>query len=124
MGVPEGGAEQGGEVEIEGGDEDAELARYLPSEPTPSAKDDEEHRCSRIPFRSWCAWCMVGRGLGIQHRAAPSPSFMPTVGLDYFFTASGGTKGKSEMPGTACVNGVDGQASCLIRSLLKNFLIL
>ena len=95
MGVTEGEAEHEGEIEIEGGDKDAEPARYLPSEPTPSAKEVEEHRCSHIPFRSWCKWCMMGRGLGIQHRGSSSSSFIPIVGLDYFFINPGGIQRKS-----------------------------
>ena len=31
------------------------------------------------------------------------------------------TEGKSEMPGTACVNSINSQAPCLVSRLLKNF---
>ena len=97
MGVTEGEAEKDEvEVEIEG-DEDTEPFRCLPCEPTPTAKQVEEHRCSHIPFRSWCKWCMMGRGLGIQHRGGSSESFIPIVALDYFFITPGGIKKKSEL---------------------------
>ena len=97
MGVTEGEAEKEEvEVEIEG-DEDTEPMRCLPCEPTPTAKQVEEHRCSHIPFRSWCKWCVMGRGLGIQHRGGSSTSFIPVVGLDYFFITPGGVKKKSEL---------------------------
>ena len=36
----------------------------------------------------------------------------------------GCTEGKSEVPRTACVNGIDGQASGLVCGLLENFLVL
>ena len=94
MGVPEGEAEKDEvEVEIEGA-EDTEPARHLPSEPAPTAKQVEEHRCSHIPFRSWCKWCMMGRGLGIQHRGGSSEPFIPIVALDYFFITPGWHQGE------------------------------
>lgn len=39
-------------------------------------------------------------------------------------TDLGGSEWKPEMTGTACVNGVDSQASGLIGGLLENFLVL
>ena len=31
----------------------------------------ENHRTGgHYPFRNWCKWCIMGRGLGPQHRAA------------------------------------------------------
>jgi hypothetical protein len=95
MDMTEGEAEKD-EVEIEG-EEDSEPTRYLPCEPIPPAKEVEEHRCSHIPFRSWCKWCMMGRGLGLQHRGGSAQSSVPVVGLDYFFITSGGVKKKSEL---------------------------
>ena len=39
-------------------------------------------------------------------------------------TDFGCAEGKPEVPRTACVNGIDGQASGLVSRLLKNFLVL
>ena len=33
----------------------------------PSPEDVECHHCCHIPFRSWCRWCIMGRGRGDPH---------------------------------------------------------
>ena len=58
----------------------------------PSAQEEEEHRCSHIPYRSWCKWCVMGRGLGTPHSGLHNHSQIPPVGLDYFFITDAGVK--------------------------------
>ena len=63
----------------------------------PSAQEEEEHRCSHIPYRSWCKWCVMGRGLGTPHSGSQSHSQVPRVGLDYFFITDVGVKKKQKL---------------------------
>ena len=57
----------------------------------PSAADISEHRVSHMPYRNWCPQCVAGRGLGEQRgRHIGRPHDVPRVGLDYWFTTSGG----------------------------------
>ena len=46
---------------------------------------------TQIPFRSWCWWCVLGRGRGLQHRARPG-SLIPIIGIDCYFPTSSGVK--------------------------------
>ncbi len=63
----------------------------------PTAKQVEEHRSrGHLPYRTWCKWCNLGRGRGLQHRRSPG-SRLPIVGLDYFFITNGGVKKKEEL---------------------------
>jgi hypothetical protein len=62
----------------------------------PTEKQIEEHRTTHLPFRSWCKWCVLGRGRGLQHRACAT-SLVPVVGLDYFFLTSAGVVLKEEL---------------------------
>ena len=62
----------------------------------PPADVVEKHRTDHIPYRSWCKWCVEGRGRGAQHSASPGSS-VPIVGADYFFMTSGGVKKREEL---------------------------
>jgi len=67
----------------------------------PTATQIENHRCDHQPYRSWCKWCVMGRGLGMQHRSKSSASTIPRVGMDYFYITSGSTKtvvSRQELP--------------------------
>ncbi len=84
-----------GVVEIEGED-DVEPLNKTTNPRLPSAADVEEHNRTHIPYRSWCKWCVEGRGRGAQHPASPGSS-VPIVGADYFFMSSGGVKKREEL---------------------------
>ena len=63
----------------------------------PTVKEVEDHRSrGHLPYRTWCKWCNLGRGRGLQHRKSPG-SRIPIVGLDYFFITEGGVKKKEEL---------------------------
>ena len=62
----------------------------------PTKKQIEQHRWCHLPYRSWCRWCVLGRGRGLQHRARIG-SVVPIVGIDYFFLTSSGVKLKEEL---------------------------
>ena len=62
----------------------------------PSAEEVEEHRCAHLPFRDWCKWCIMGRGRGLQHSRTLA-SWIPIVGLDYFYITKGGVMKREEL---------------------------
>ena len=84
-----------GEVEIEGED-DIEPLKKAKNPRLPSPEEVEVHNRTHIPYRSWCSWCVEGRGRGDQHRSAPSSS-IPIVGIDYFFITAGGVMNRREL---------------------------
>ena len=88
-------AEAEGEIHIEG-DDDIEPLKKVKNPKLPSAAEVEEHNRTHIPFRSWCQWCVEGRGRGDQHRSAPGSS-IPIVSVDYFFITDGGVKKRGEL---------------------------
>ena len=77
-----------GAVDIEG-DDDFEPLKKAANPRLPTPDEVEQHNRTHIPFRSWCKWCVAGRGRGAQHRKAPESS-VPIVGIDYFYITSGG----------------------------------
>ena len=85
-----GGDQNGEEIQIEA-EEDVQSMKMAPSPDTPTAKMMEEHRCVHIPYRDWCKWCLMGRGRGMQHRAAEA-GWTPVVGMDYFYITTRGVK--------------------------------
>ena len=89
------GEADGDEVDIKD-DEDVEPLKSAPSPQLPTAKEIEEHRIIHVPYRCWCKWCVMGRGLGQQHGQGLESS-IAIVGLDYFFITRGGTKKRSEL---------------------------
>ncbi len=80
----------------EGDDEEVEPMKIAKDPGQPTVRQIEEHRKFHIPFRSWCKWCILGRGRGIQHRRSDG-STIPVVGLDYFFNTKAGLKKREEL---------------------------
>ena len=62
----------------------------------PTLEELEEHRASHLPYRSWCRWCVLGRGRGRRHVPA-SASRIPVIGIDYFFITDGGVNSRQEL---------------------------
>ena len=85
-----------GEVEIEGSD-DVEPLKKAKNPKLPSTEEVEEHNRTHIPYRSWCQWCVAGRGRGDQHRSSPESS-IPIVGVDYFYITSNGVVTEKDLP--------------------------
>ena len=81
--------EAGDEVGIEMEDTEVEPVRKAVDPGKPTDKQIEEHRMTHLPFRTWCRWCVLGRGRGLQHQTCGT-SLDPVVGLDYFFLAGAG----------------------------------
>ena len=77
---------------------EAEPLRAAPSPILPPAAEVEEHRLTHTPFRSWCEFCKLGRGIGEQHRRdATKQRTIPIVGVDYWYIICGNTKKRSEL---------------------------
>ena len=62
----------------------------------PTQAEIDMHEIDHLPFRSWCRWCVLGRGRGLQHRARTEP-VIPVIGLDYFFLTGTGVVLQKEM---------------------------
>ena len=84
------------EVSVDGGSEEVEPVKHAVDPGAPTPAQIEAHRLSHLPFRSWCKWCVLGRGRGIQHRKAGA-SDIPILGLDYFFLTKGGVHTRREL---------------------------
>ena len=50
------------EVNVDGNGEEAERVKHAVDPGAPTAAQVEDHRKTHIPFRSWCRWCVLGRG--------------------------------------------------------------
>ena len=82
--------EGGEEISIEAGaDTEVEPVKTATGPGKPTDRQIEEHRATHLPYRSWCRWCVLGRGRGLQHRACTT-SLIPVIGMDYFFLTSAG----------------------------------
>ena len=54
----------------------------------PTQREREEHEATHMPFRDWCAHCMMGRGRTHHHIAkqkSEDESRRPIIAIDYFF---------------------------------------
>ena len=60
----------GVEVEGEQGDDDEEgqQPKVIKSPKAPTKTDREEHEATHLPFRSWCTYCLRGRGRNKPHQ--------------------------------------------------------
>ena len=86
-----------GEINVDESEgQDAEPVKHakIPSQPTP--EQFERHRTDHYPYRSWCRWCIMGRGIGWPHMASAG-STVPRVGIDYFFITAGGVRKRDEL---------------------------
>ncbi len=63
----------------------------------PCRAECEEHRCAHWPYRSWCKFCNMGRGLGEQRAGQGQEHAIPVIGIDYFFITEGGFKLRKEL---------------------------
>ena len=97
MAPTEDAAEDEGEITIRDEEaQDAEPFKVARGPKLPPEDDVECHRCSHIPFRSWCRWCVMGRGRGDPHLASAGSS-IPIVGLDYFYIDEESVKKREEL---------------------------
>jgi hypothetical protein len=94
-GVPEG-ADVGGDDNdakepLEGQDCDGAEARVLPDPGEPTASQIEDHRAhGHVPYRSWCAECVMGRSTGEQHRRRTGERKICVFSFDYLYLDKSG----------------------------------
>ena len=73
---------QGQESDQEG--EEAARARVIKAEDAPSKQEIEEHMATRMPFRSWCPFCVAGKAVSSGHHHKPEgPGSAPIISIDY-----------------------------------------
>ena len=78
-----------GEIEIDK-EEEVEPLKLSPDPGQPTEEELEAHRSGgHQPYRCWCKFCVMGRGLGEQHRSRPA-STIPRIGIDYVFLSEKG----------------------------------
>ena len=68
----------------------------------PTIEEIEEHRRTHLPYRAWCKFCVMGRGVGAPHAAVDHVSAIPIVSLDYFFITDGDMKRRAELEEYPC----------------------
>ena len=54
----------------------------------PTVKEHQEHMTTHQPYRSWCKFCVMGRGVNATHRRSDAQDDMdavPHVSMDYGF---------------------------------------
>ena len=78
------------------GDCEVENIKPMKDPGNPTLEQLEEHRAPHLPYRSWCRWCVLGRGRGRRHVSA-SASDIPIIGIDYFFITDGGVNTRKEI---------------------------
>ena len=56
------------------GDCEVENIKPMKDPGNPTLEQPEEHRAPHLPYRSWCRWCVLGRGRGRRHVSASASS--------------------------------------------------
>ena len=56
-----------------------------------------DHRRTHWPYRTWCKFCNMARGLGEQRAGGSTEHAIPIVGVDYFFITADGFKLRKEL---------------------------
>ena len=87
------------EVEISIEDEEAEEepAKFQRCPGDPTEKELEQHRTTHLPYRSWCRFCVMGRGCGRHHKHTGRKSSIPRIGLDYFYIIDGAIHSRNDV---------------------------
>ena len=61
----------------------------------PSDEERREHNLTHLPYRSWCKYCVGGRGKEAPHRRQEHQGDLPELHLDYAFMGDEGEAGKT-----------------------------
>ena len=71
-------------------DDECEPIRIAPDPGFLSVEDMGRHRAEgHVPFRSWCEWCVAGRGVGEHHKRGLQNE-IPVIAFDYLLVAKKG----------------------------------
>ena len=75
-------------------DSEAIVPKSVPEVRSPTQSEVEEHNLNHIPYRSWCAHCVSGRGV---ERSCTSegrqPGVLPCIHADYMFMGAKDVQG-------------------------------
>ena len=93
----EDGLEEGEIVVEDESEEEAPDLKHATDIASPSKEQIEKHRVCHYPYRSWCKWCIMGRGIGRPHTTSAQKSTMPIVGMDYFYITKEGVRRRVEL---------------------------
>ena len=66
----------------------------------PTQREREDHEATHVPFRDWCAHCMMGKDRTHHHVAkqkGEDQSRRPIIAMDYFFIKMESTPSAPEM---------------------------
>ena len=95
------------------GMEEGRRPKALGSPATVSQKMKDEHEVTHLPYRSWCAHCVSGRGRSVNHRGKKDEdkdAIIPRVAMDYFYMhASVGGTDDDRSPSVLMVNELTGE---------------
>ena len=67
----------------------------------PTQREREEHEATHMPFRDWCAHCVMERGRTHHHIAkqkSEDESRRPIIAMDYFFMKMEATPSAQSIP--------------------------
>ena len=82
-----GGGDDHPEVSDAQDEEEADVARPLPTPEMPTRSEFEDHRVTHVPYRSWCNHCNEGCGREAGHsRQNNEGRRVSTVSFDYTFS--------------------------------------
>ena len=76
--------------------EEGRAAKRLPKPQKVSKIEREEHELTHTPYRSWCKYCVRGRGQNMPHmrvKDAKEDGGVPIISMDYFFFYEQGGRG-------------------------------
>jgi hypothetical protein len=65
-------------------------AKAVPQPERPSPEEVATHELTHLPYRSWCAHCVRGRGRADDHHHVMEPREIPLVSIDYLFLGDEG----------------------------------
>ena len=97
------------EEEEEEGAEEGRTSTGVASPQQVTAEEREEHNRTHTPFRSWCKYCVMGRGCSKPHKRKTKKQkrdeqqgAVPRVAMDYFFMSQEDEKAKECPVLSAC----------------------
>ena len=71
-----------------GFDDGSAQVRNIRDSGQPTVKEHQEHMTTHRPYRSWCKFCVMGRGVNAQHRRSDAQEDLervPHVSMDCGF---------------------------------------
>ena len=105
-----GGTAAEPDVEDDEADEEGRRPKMLGSPVSMSRQMREEHEVTHLPYRSWCAHCVSGRGISTGHRRKKEHDReveTPRIAMDYFYLT--GDQEEEKMPCIIMVNEETGE---------------